>query len=177
MKTFAMIDIETMSTSPEAVILTVGAVKFDPHSTAMPHSDFYIKPDVNEQIALGRHVDDNTLKWWINQNPDVREEAFDLNDRISLKEFAEKLNEYMSGVHQIWYHGATFDMVIIENLLDQISAKRSWKFWQMRDSRTFFDVMPSDPRKDFDQGQLHNSLADARVQARAVQRVFKYLAR
>ena len=29
----AMIDLETLSTNPDAVILTVGGVKFDPHTS------------------------------------------------------------------------------------------------------------------------------------------------
>jgi hypothetical protein len=166
-----------LATSPNSVILTAGAVKFDPHSTAMPHHELYLKPDVDQQVALGRNVDTSTIEWWSKQNPKVQEEAFDSNGRVDLVEFAQTLNKYFVGADQIWYHGATFDMVIIENLFDQLKLGRNWNFWQLRDSRTLFDVMPHDPRNDFDQSNLHNSLEDARVQARAVQRVFDYLAR
>ena len=34
----AMIDLETLSTNPDAVILTVGGVKFDPHTSMKPYN-------------------------------------------------------------------------------------------------------------------------------------------
>lgn len=175
MTTSAMLDIETLATSPNAVILTVGCVKFDPYTTTVPHSDFYRKIDVDQQTALGRAVDDSTVEWWSNQPKHVQDEAFSSDGRISCEEFVKDLRQYLNGVDKIWYHGANFDMVIIENLFDQLNSGRTWQFWQLRDSRTLFDVMPRDPRKDFDQSNLHNSLEDARVQARAVQRTFAHL--
>lgn len=172
-----MIDIETLATSPNSVILTVGAVKFDPNTTTVPHSDFYHRLDIDEQSALGRHIDDSTVEWWSRQNADVQAEAFAEDNRIGLHDFARELNRYLVGVDKIWYHGANFDMVIIENLFDQLGVGRGWQYWQLRDSRTLFEVMPGDPRKGFDQSSLHNSLEDSRVQARAVQRVFEYVSR
>ena len=37
MSTHAMIDIETLGTMPNSVILSVGAVKFDPFKSHKPH--------------------------------------------------------------------------------------------------------------------------------------------
>ena len=49
-----MLDIETLATSPDAVVLTFGAIKFDPFNTSTPMSDgIYFRLDVDEQIALG----------------------------------------------------------------------------------------------------------------------------
>ena len=45
----AMIDLETLATDPNATILTIGGVKFDPNTNAEPHSEFYYKLDVDEQ--------------------------------------------------------------------------------------------------------------------------------
>ena len=43
----AMIDLETLATDPNATILTIGGVKFDPNSDAEPHSEFYHKLDID----------------------------------------------------------------------------------------------------------------------------------
>ena len=51
MTTHAMIDIETLATSPEAVILSVGGVKFDPYTNEEPHSFIDMKLDIDEQTA------------------------------------------------------------------------------------------------------------------------------
>jgi hypothetical protein len=170
----AMVDIETLATSPRAVILTVGCVKFDPYTTTIPHSDFYHRLDIDAQTAMGREINDDTLGWWSQQAKHVQEEAFSDENRTNLTQFAQEFNKYLVGVDKIWYHGANFDMVLIENLFDQLQHGRTWQFYQLRDSRTLFELMPTDPRKDFDQSNLHNSLEDSRVQARAVQRTYAY---
>ena len=37
----AMIDLETLSTNPDAVILTVGGVKFNPYNSVEPSQGMY----------------------------------------------------------------------------------------------------------------------------------------
>ena len=36
MARYGMVDLETLGTRPDAAILTVGAIKFDPHQTQNP---------------------------------------------------------------------------------------------------------------------------------------------
>ncbi len=54
--THGMIDLETLSTNPDAVILTVGGVKFDPRTHAEPSQGMYFRVDVDSQTAKGREV-------------------------------------------------------------------------------------------------------------------------
>ena len=51
-----MIDLETLSTNPNAVILTVGGVKFDPFTRTEPSQGMYFRVDVDSQTELGRDV-------------------------------------------------------------------------------------------------------------------------
>ena len=169
-----MLDIETLGFRPECVVLTIGAIKFDPYNPGLePHSGFYQRLDVDEQFALGRTADDSTLEWWTQQEPSVREEALGEEGRVSLIEFARSLNKYMVGVDNIWAQGPTFDFVIIENLFRMLEVPVNWQFWQIRDSRTLFQVA-GDPRKA-DRAEAHNALADCYYQAKGVQEVFKKL--
>ena len=46
MTTHATIDLETLSTKPDAVLLTIGAIKFDPFTNDPPYSDFYYRANV-----------------------------------------------------------------------------------------------------------------------------------
>ena len=48
----AMIDLETLATDPNATILTIGGVKFNPNTNEEPHSEFYYKLNVDEQAGL-----------------------------------------------------------------------------------------------------------------------------
>ena len=71
-----MLDLETLATSPDSVILTFGAIKFDPFDPSkVLDTGLYFRINVDEQIALGRHVDEGTVAWWGTQNEQVREEA------------------------------------------------------------------------------------------------------
>ena len=48
MTTHATIDLETLSTKPDAVVLTIGAIKFDPFTNDPPYSDFYYRFNVDK---------------------------------------------------------------------------------------------------------------------------------
>ena len=164
----AMIDLETLDTSPRCTVLTVGGVKFDPYKDSEPHSEFYFRLDLDEQDRLGRTVTDDTIEWWAKQDPRVKEEAFREDDRVGLKHFLDHLTKWMVGVDVLWGHGYGFDVTIVEDMYRQLSTPIPWNFWQVKDGRTFLSLLPSDPRKTMQQ-DLHNALADSYYQAKAIQ--------
>jgi hypothetical protein len=167
-----MLDIETLDTLPESVILTIGAVKFDPFSNKIGDG-LYIKPDVDEQTAKGRTINEDTLNWWMNQAEDVREEALSMDDRISVEEMYRQINRFCVGADNIWAQGPVFDMVIMANIYRQYGWPTPWQYWQVRDSRTLFGTH-GDPREKNKAG-LHNALEDCISQAQAVQTIYKRL--
>lgn len=167
-----MLDIETLSTRPESVILTLGAVKFDPFASDVDtESGLYLRINVDEQINLGRHVQQETVDWWGKQTEDVREEALGEHERTDLNDTLDQLNRFLVGVENIWCQGPAFDIVILENLYRQMERPTPWQFWQIRDSRTLFAVH-GDPRKK-DRHGAHNALIDCYYQATAVQQIYK----
>ena len=116
-----MLDIETLATSPDSVILTFGAVKFNPFANSVDgDKSMYVRISVDEQIRLNRKVDENTVLWWGTQAADVREEALGDHNRISLYEFTKQLNKFLVGTDRIWAQGPVFDIVILENLYRQM---------------------------------------------------------
>ena len=140
----AMIDLETLSTNPNAVILTVGGVKFDPHTNMKPYHDMYFRVDVDSQTMQGRHVMDDTLDWWAKQSEDVREEALGDKDRIDLDNMIKTINKFSVGVDVFWCQGPLFDYAILQNLYTQLGHPVPWQYWQIRDSRTLFNLVPRD---------------------------------
>ena len=166
-----MLDLETLSTRPEATILTFGAIKFSPYNQEPLTDGIYHRINVDEQLALGSHIDESTVLWWGKQADDVREEAMSLENRISLEEFTANLNRFLVGADNIWAQGPVFDIVILENLYRRLEKPVPWQFWQIRDSRTLLSSL-GDPR-DKNKAGLHNALEDAVSQAQAVQQVFK----
>jgi len=61
--------------------------------------------------------------------------------------------------------------VIIENICRSLQQAVPWKFWDVRDTRTLFDL--ADVQVDV--AGKHNALTDAVAQARAVQQSYKKL--
>jgi 3' exoribonuclease, RNase T-like len=165
-----MLDIETLGTCPDCVVLTLGAVKFNPGSREDIAKGIYCRPDVDDQIARGRIVREDTMQWWSNQAPDVREEALSLADRIPVTQMLQELNRFLVGVNNIWAQGTVFDIGILEHLYKQYDMVPNWQYWQISDSRTLFKIH-GDPRVKGKAG-LHNALEDCVSQAQAVQEIF-----
>ena len=177
MTTCVMIDLETLGTRPDAVILTLGAIKFDPFKPDVePGPGIYFRLDIENQLALGRTVDDSTIDWWGQQDPKVREEAMgDLEGetRVDVAKLKYELNKFLVGVDYIWAQGPAFDIVILEDLYRSQGWGFPWHFWQIRDSRTLFGVH-GDPREK-GRDQAHNALMDCYYQAIGVQKIYKDL--
>ena len=162
-----MIDIETFSTAPNAVVSTIGFVKFNPYSTEI-YDKLYIRINVDDQTAIGRDISDSTIEWWGNQSPEAQEEVFSENDRTSLADFIAVFPGYIKSSSKIWSQGA-LDFVILENMFKQQGIPTPWAFWNVMDSRTIFNTF-GDPRK-YDK-TAHNALNDCLIQVRALQEVF-----
>ena len=168
-----MLDLETLGTRPGCVVLTFGAVKFDPYTLQEPGPGMYCRLDADEQIERGREVQEDTLQWWMNRAEEIREEAIGAGDRISIEQFYKDLNRFLVGVNNIWAQGPVFDIAILENLYRQYGWPTPWQFWQIRDSRTLFGVH-GDPRVKGREGH-HNALADCVYQAQGVQQIYRRL--
>lgn len=174
MPTHAMIDLETLDTNPTAAILSIGAVKFDPYNPgSTPHDKTLWKPDIEEQLAKGRTTSDSTLEWWSKQDEHIRDMTFTSEGRVPVGNIFTELNRYLVGVDKIWCQGPQFDMVMLEDIYRQYEHHNNWAFWQIMDSRTLFNLMPKDPRKDI-QENLHSADDDAYWQAVCVQRSFAH---
>ena len=171
MSKHTMLDMETLAVSPNAVVLSLGAVHFDPYGTGYSDS-LYFRIDIDDQDALGREVDPGTLEWWGRQDPAIMEEAFSPDNRIPLVEAMDRFHKFAWGCSAFWSHGATFDLVIIENIYRQLNKPLPWNYWQLRDTRTLFDL-GHDP--EMPQGSKHNALEDAIRQAVGVQNVYRKL--
>ena len=168
-----MVDLETLATSPNAVILTIGAVTFDPASNKI-FDKLYYRVDVDSCDRLGMVVDDATIEWWSKQAANVQTEAFAEDNRVPIEEVIEKFHKFAWNCDAFWSHGATFDLVILDCYYRKLNKVPPWNFWQIRDTRTLFDLGydPEMPKEG-----LHNALEDASRQAIGVQTIYRKLNR
>ena len=170
----ATIDLETIDTRPQSTVLSLGGVKFNPFDDSEPYSEMYFKISIDDQDRLDRTASDDTIEWWSKQDPKIMEEAFDQEGAITVEEALSKINKFIVGVDVLWGQGYGFDYTILEDMYRSLGKPIPYNFWQVRDSRTLFSVCKEDPRKKI-QNDLHNALADAYYQSKAIQMAYKEL--
>ena len=106
-----MIDLETLNTTPDCVVLSVGAVRFDPKGTGVVER-LELKPTVEDQTEIyNRSINDDTIKWWSEQHPSALEEAFDESGRQPFAECMEILYKFCWNRRAVWSNGAPFDQI------------------------------------------------------------------
>jgi hypothetical protein len=170
-----MIDLETLATSTDAAILTIGAVKFDPFGRELkePAMDsFYVRVDLDSCDEIGLVTNDDTIAWWANQSKEAKDEAFSESNRIHIKDAFDQLYKFCWGAKRVWSNGAAFDVVICETVFKRIGKAVPWNFWQVRDVRTAFDLGINPIRPPV---TAHHALEDAWNQAVGIQNVYNTL--
>ena len=173
MKTDIMIDLETLDVLPTASILTIGAVKFDPFGDDVNEPDFdkfYVKVDLDSCDRYGCTVSQATVEWWAKQSKEAQDEAFNPEGRIPIESAMDQLYKFCWGAKRVWSHGAGFDVIILEHYFRKVGKAIPWSFWEVRDTRTLFDLGINPNRPPV---LKHHALEDAWNQAVGVQNVFK----
>jgi hypothetical protein len=160
-----MLDLETLGTTPDSVVVSMGAVFFDEHRLG---GEFYARLDMQQQLRVGRKVSASTLQWWLKQNEAARLEAAKDGDviELALTQFVMFVNSN-NAEPVLWSNGPAFDAVIIESLMVQFHISVPWKFWNLRDFRTFKEFVAGNAPLE-KTGVAHNALDDAKAQAKYV---------
>lgn len=194
-----MVDIETMGTSPQSPVISIGAVLFDPRTQDSVHAleqrAFLRRVDISDAIKHSGGVEPDTLKWWLQQDPEAIKELVG-DDAVSLKQAMTEFRQYctsrwpagdelfFSGHSQypvacmVWANSPNFDCVILEHACKQVGEVFPFKFFQYRDLRTIKDLAwPAGPDAvpKFASGVKHDARADAVNQALVVQAGYKEL--
>ncbi|HIB7267520.1 TPA: 3'-5' exoribonuclease domain-containing protein, partial [Escherichia coli] len=166
-----MIDLETMGKNPDAPIISIGAIFFDPQTGDMG-------PEFSKTIDLetaGGVIDRDTIKWWLKQSREAQSAI--MTDEIPLDDALLQLREFIdenSGEFfvQVWGNGANFDNTILRRSYERQGIPCPWRYCNDRDVRTIVELGKA---VDFDartaipfEGERHNALDDARYQAKYV---------
>ena len=163
-KVHVMVDLETLDTSPSAVILSIGACTIEFGTT---HSQFYIELDPNTQYE--RTKSQSTIDWWAKQPEGLMPQG-----TVAIAEALLNFKDWLSSLRAepiIWANGISFDGTILEHAYSQYSLKLPWKYNAVRDYRTICRMFPSyifpaNPK-------AHDALSDARHQTECLQGILK----
>lgn len=171
-----MIDIETLSTNPNSLILTIGAIKFSRNKDIKCLKDldtFYVRINQNSCEKLNMDINKDTLDWWNLQSEESKYEAFINKDRIDLKDALSSLSKFLKNTKYIWAHSPSFDCVILENAYKLCNLEIPWKFYNLRDTRTLYDLGKVSLKNI--ENNKHHSLHDSYNQILTLKEAFKNL--
>ncbi|HCB1601999.1 TPA: 3'-5' exoribonuclease [Citrobacter freundii] len=182
--THLMVDMETMGNSPDAPIVSIGAVFFDP-STGNTGAEFYRVVSLESSMSFGMKPDASTIQWCLKQSSEARS-AILVDEAMGLLETLELLADFIAenaanGSHtvQMWGNGCSFDNVILRRAYALTDTPFAVPFWNDRDVRTMVELGKSvgiNPRYDIPfEGDMHNALSDARHQVKYVSAIWQRL--
>lgn len=133
-----MLDLETLATSYNAAIVSIGAVKFD-DETGEIKSEFLVNISMRDSIAKGFKVDPDTIAWWHKQKPEAVK-AFLVNP-VSVEEALDQFTAWFGTKSMLtWTNGMNFDPPILCNAYEVCGRKEPWKYYHLCDYRTIVNL-------------------------------------
>lgn len=170
-----MIDLETLGTKNDCVVVSIGACKFNPEKQKI-ESTFYMIFEMQDQLDRGRVIQADTLKWWFRQENAAQKVFHDQakNPTMILNTFATWLKTVSPNSKElkVWGNGSTFDISIMEHMYNQYNIKCPWPYNGVMDLRTFRRFMANNDKVP-NLGTKHNALDDAIAQAEFVMNYLK----
>lgn len=167
-----MLDLETLGTRADSVIMSIGAVRFDLDSERIDDNGFYASVSIDSNLDAKRHVSEDTLLWWLKQN-EVAQSVF-YEPKQSLEAALESFCAWFDKAEYIWSNGADFDIPMTAHALSTFGWSTPWEFFNSRCVRTMKNL-PGMRNIKVDNAMKHNALADAWTQARQMQLIQKKL--
>lgn len=164
-----MLDLETMSTSANAAIVSIGACAND------GRPDFYMRVDLESCMHAGLKVDASTIQWWMQQSDEARKALFadTVPLRAALYEFDFWLGVVLPRIRaseinfkqvecELWAYPAQFDVTILGEAYKALGKKEPWHYRAPRCLRTAAALFPGVERVKAD--TEHDALSDAKAQ-------------
>ncbi|TLX65101.1 3'-5' exoribonuclease [Stutzerimonas nosocomialis] len=167
--THFVLDLETLSTAPNAAIVAIGCVRVE-HGKVV--DEFYERVDLESARAQGGQVDTATLQWWLTQPDEARREISGELPGVHITAALAGLRAFMlhGGLTEarplVWGNGSSFDNVIVRSAFERAGIPEPWRFWNDRDLRTLLALRGLTKRSVLFEGTEHHALHDARHEAR-----------
>jgi hypothetical protein len=173
-----MLDLETMGIQKNAAILSIAAVPFDQNKDPDLQNIFYekIDPECYSKYQGKFSLDISTIKWWMQQIKEVREEAWMGTE--SIQEVLWKFKQWNKTMYpnpkdvRVWSHGKDFDVVLMEHAFNTVGIDVPWKFWNTMDTRTAYFLAEREIRPEFEgiEYPKHHPVGDCLAQIDALKR-------
>ena len=144
-----MLDLETLGTVANTVVLSIGLVAFNSlEGTLYNQNLFHL--NIPEQVRAGRYMDWSTICWWMEQaegNYPAVARAFFATDRSPVGTALARMVGYYKRLMldnegrelSVWCKPASFDFPIIRSLCDMCGYETPWHYRSEKCLRTKMD--------------------------------------
>lgn len=170
MNNHIMLDLETMATSPDAAILSIGAVRFDLDTSKIDIENGFYRPIFLESnLEHQRRISQDTLMFWLEQSTHAKEVFTDLR-RIELDTALILLSDWIATTSDgsrdyVWSNGGDFDLPMLVHAYTSLGLPIPWEPYSGRCYRTYKKLPYADTVVIARNGTHHNALDDAIYQA------------
>lgn len=179
--THIMLDLETLSNAPDAAIVAIGAVRFDPLSGAVwdksapaAGGTFYKVINATSTQRAGGRIDAATVMWWLQQSDEARL-ALTGDDSQPIEKGLQDFGDWFREIpcKGLWGNGADFDNVCLKGAYERLGRTAPWSY---KINRCYRTVKAMSPQHELErQGTYHNALDDAVAQAQHLCKIVKEL--
>lgn len=166
-----MVDLETLGTGNDAVILSIGAVKFTGTEIV---DEFHVGVDPATCQQVGLTIDAATVLWWFKDDIGAAREALLGLERVDIGSALAGFAQWFGPDSlPLWGNGATFDNVILRSAYAACHMEYPARFWDDKCYRTVKNLAPMVKLERL--GTHHDALDDARSQAKHLQAIVHHL--
>lgn len=173
MATHAMIDLETLSTLPDAAVVSMGVAIFN-DDKILDSAGWALDPK-----SVHGHIDPKTVMWWMQQCEAAREFSFTGKYQSATAGYELKTLLAKYDVQEVWSKDPHFDHVILARWWDRVAKEEKYNLgefpYHYRAPRSYRTLEAEAIRMGHDPMQwaqwnyvAHNPVDDAVTQARAV---------
>lgn len=133
------LDLETLSTHKNAVVVSIGASTISLNGE--PVQTFAAFPDVQLQIDAGAHVSADTLRWWMRQDKVAQQNTFN-GDEVHPAIANEMLRGWLKGMGYppVYTKGPHFDGAVLDSMAERFDVEPAIPYRKHRDVRTIEDA-------------------------------------
>lgn len=152
-----IIDLETLGSSPDSVVVDMSILVFDPDPNVMQPLDELIKNGKRFKISIEsqrgtRSTSPSTVAWWKEQSAEAKKNLRASPEDITIEDAVKEALKFLkdSGVNQWksqgWCRGMSFDFPILVDMIRQTYGTNETdqyepvKFWAQRDIRTAIEA-------------------------------------
>jgi hypothetical protein len=169
-----MWDVETLSTQPNALVLSIGAVCLDANLTPVLKRSWNVDYSSTDKHIINQRfdLDLSTITWWMGQEEAARRKITSPDMRSTfrpeaicrqIRDLCADNPDGWAGVC-VWGNGAAFDLPIMRHFMEVFDGPTPWKFFNEMCFRTM-KALYSFVQKPIMNGVAHGALDDAVHQA------------